>query len=90
MEKIKLGDGGSTPVKSENVITNIGVNRLGIGHVGVSQPVVSGVSYAANSGRETGMYTNNTSQLGNQYSGRYAGGATASRKLMTCSRCGRC
>lgn len=90
MDKVKLGDSGAA-AKSENLAPNFGTNKPGIGHVGISQPVVAGVSYGTNSGvsgRETGMFTHNTSQFSNQYSGGYAGGATASGMNMTCSSCG--
>ncbi|XP_021768308.1 replication protein A 70 kDa DNA-binding subunit A-like [Chenopodium quinoa] len=90
MNKVKLGDSGAPGAKLENATANFGANRSGIGHAGISQPSVSGVSYGTNSaisGREAGMYTN-SSQLGNQYSGGYAGGAAASGMPMTCSSCG--
>ncbi|XP_021765534.1 replication protein A 70 kDa DNA-binding subunit A-like [Chenopodium quinoa] len=90
MNKVKLGDSGAPGAKLGNASANFGANRSGIGHAGISQPAVSGVSYGTNSalsGREAGMHTNN-SQFGNQYSGGYAGGATASGMPMTCSSCG--
>lgn len=86
MNKFKAGEsvGLSTTLEKAAPI-------LGIGHVGVSQPLVSGVNYGTSSrlsGRETGLHSNNTSQFGNQYSGGYAGGAIASGINLTCSSCG--
>ncbi|XP_057519030.1 replication protein A 70 kDa DNA-binding subunit A-like [Amaranthus tricolor] len=89
MRKTKLGDSCPATVKSENFTPNIGTNRSVMGHVGISQPIISGVSYGTNPGlsdRETGMYTNNTSQFGNQYSSRYVG--ASSGVPITCSSCG--
>ncbi|CAO2819718.1 unnamed protein product [Amaranthus hypochondriacus] len=78
MSKMKVDDSGLAQA-----------NRSGMGHAGISQPMVSGASYGTNpghSGQETGPHINNTSQFGNQFTGGYV--SASSGVPMTCSNCG--